>query len=99
MKRLRIVWALAGLAAASLAAYAFVLRPRLLRWGASDEELARPLTGDDLVPHATVQSTRAVTIYAPPEDIWPWRSQIGELPRGGGIKRRAEALATTRSPA
>ena len=31
-------------------AYAFVIRPRHLRWGATDEELSKPLLGDKLVP-------------------------------------------------
>jgi uncharacterized protein YndB with AHSA1/START domain len=51
--------------------------PRLLRLGATREEAGRPMPGDDEVPHAHIQGTRAVTIDAPPEKVWPWIAQIG----------------------
>jgi hypothetical protein len=35
------------------------------------------MPGDDLVEHPTFNATRAVTINAPPETIWPWIVQIG----------------------
>jgi hypothetical protein len=35
------------------------------------------LPGDDVVPHPTVQTTHAITIDAPPEDLWPWLVQMG----------------------
>jgi hypothetical protein len=54
-----------------------------MRWGASDAEVARRLPGDDLVPDPAYVTTRAVTINAPPDQIWPWLAQMGELPRGG----------------
>lgn len=57
--------------------YAIVLRPRHLRWGATDAEVTRSLPGDEIVPNA-IQSTRAITIAAPPEDIWPWLIQMGQ---------------------
>jgi hypothetical protein len=71
-----------GAAAAALAAYALIARPWSLRWGATDEEVARRLPGDDLAPDSTIGSTRAVTIAAPVEDVWPWLVQIG-YGRGG----------------
>jgi hypothetical protein len=71
-----------GPAAAALAAYALVARPWSLRWGATDEEVIRRLPGDDLAPGSTIGSTRAVTIAAPAEDVWPWLVQIG-YGRGG----------------
>jgi hypothetical protein len=58
------------------------LRRRMLRWGATDAELAKELPGDELVPGAPAASTRAVTIDAPVEDVWPWLAQIGQ-DRGG----------------
>lgn len=57
--------------------YGFAIRPGQLRWGATAEELARPLPGDGLVPHPSFLATRAITISARPEDIWPWIVQIG----------------------
>ncbi len=59
-----------------------LLRRRYNRWGASDDELARPLPGDDLVTQPKLTYTRAVTIAAPPGDVWPWLVQYGQG-RGG----------------
>lgn len=59
------------------AAFAFVFRPWYLRWGATDQEVTDPLPGDDLVPGPKIQSTRAITIDAPVDDVWPWLVQMG----------------------
>jgi hypothetical protein len=70
------VWvAVAG--AGLLAAYARLVRPWALRWGATAEEAARPLPGDGLVAKADYVATRAITIDAPPHQVWPWLVQIG----------------------
>jgi hypothetical protein len=58
-------------------AFLQVYRPWELRWGATGEELTRRMPGDEVVPRPTFNATRAVTIDAPPEDIWPWIVQIG----------------------
>ncbi|MCU1455858.1 MAG: hypothetical protein JWN46_4004 [Acidimicrobiales bacterium] len=73
------------LAAAVLAAGgvgAAVGRARLLTWGATLEEAAAVLPGDDLLPRAALVATRAITIAAPPEAVWPWLAQLGQG-RGG----------------
>lgn len=57
-------------------------RPWQLRWGATREEIARSMPGDEVVPRPTFNTTRAVTVRAKPEDIWPWIVQIG-FGRGG----------------
>ena len=57
--------------------YVFVVRPRTVRWGATDEEVTRPLPGDRVVRGRAYTATRAITIDAPPEDVWPWIVQIG----------------------
>src|SRR5215212_3279242 len=62
--------------------YAFVIRPWHLRWGATDEEIGKPLPGDELVPNPAIESTRAITVHAPVEEVWPWLAQIGQ-DRGG----------------
>jgi hypothetical protein len=46
-------------------------RPRMLRWGATTQEASEALPGDERTPHPRVQSTRAITIEAPPEQVWP----------------------------
>jgi hypothetical protein len=48
-----------------------------LRWGATDHEVQAPMPGDELVPKASMQATRAITIDAPPELVWPWIVQMG----------------------
>ncbi len=56
--------------------YIGVIRPWHVRWGATDDEVAHVMPGDDLVPKAVV-TTRAITIDAEPRDVWPWLVQIG----------------------
>ncbi|HET8879613.1 MAG TPA: SRPBCC family protein [Arthrobacter sp.] len=72
----------AAVAAAAAAGYVLGIRPRLLSWGATPQEAAGPLPGDELVPGPRLQSTRAVTIAAPPAVVWPWLLQLGSG-RGG----------------
>ena len=69
-------------AGAVLAGYVILVRPRILRWGASDEEAAELLPGDEVVERPRYQTTHAVTIQAPPSKVWPWVVQLGQG-RGG----------------
>jgi hypothetical protein len=67
-----------GALAGGVAAYAVVRYRRWhLRWGATDDELALPLPGDEMVHSPHFNFTRAITIHARPEEIWPWLVQIG----------------------
>ena len=52
-------------------------RPWHLRWGATAAELNAPMPGDDIVPGAPFNATRAITFGAPPEQVWPWIVQLG----------------------
>ena len=52
------------------------------RWGATVEELRRPLPGDEIVAHPRIEHTRAISIAAPPSAVWPWLVQMGQG-RGG----------------
>ena len=72
--------ALAG--AAGLAGYTFLMRPRHLKWGATDEECHEPLPGDEFLPNPERETTHAITINARLSDVWPWLVQIGQT-RGG----------------
>ncbi len=64
-------------------AYLAFGRRRVLNWGATDEEASQAMPGDEIVSNAALQSTRAITVSAPPRDIWPWLVQMGPRPRAG----------------
>jgi hypothetical protein len=54
-----------------------LLRRRHRTWGATPEEVAAAMPGDDLLPRAQYRATRAITVRAVPEDVWPWLVQVG----------------------
>jgi len=54
---------------------------RQLTWGATPQEVAGMLPGDELGP-ADLVATRAIDIDAPPSAVWPWLVQMGQG-RGG----------------
>jgi len=64
------------------AAYVLLARPRHLRWGATDQEADEPLAGEDLIANADLTATRAITIRASANQVWPWIAQLGQG-RGG----------------
>lgn len=76
---------LAVLAVCILAAIGFgrFVRPWYRRWGATDEEVARPMPMDERVANPGAVSTRGITIDAPPEKVWLWLVQMGDKPRAG----------------
>lgn len=47
------------------------------RWGATNDELASPMPGDELVTDPKTRTMHATTIQAPPADVWPWIVQMG----------------------
>ena len=57
--------------------YVRMVRPRMARWGAADDEVVGAMPGDGEVPEPDWMVTRAVSIAAPPEAVWPWIVQIG----------------------
>jgi len=61
----------------ALAFYLAVYRPAQLRLGATREEVARAMPGDEIQRRPVFNATRAVTIAATPEQVWPWLVQIG----------------------
>lgn len=77
----RVVLA-AGAAAGVTVGYLSVVRPRLLRAGATDSEVQGPDPGAGLIPDSTRSATMAVTINAPRSRVWPWLVQMG-TDRGG----------------
>jgi hypothetical protein len=57
--------------------YLALIRPLQLRWGATDAEIKKSMPGDDIVREPSFNATRAVTIHAPAENIYPWIVQMG----------------------
>jgi len=76
-KMIAIGLAVVATGAALGALYFKVVRPWAMRWGATDDEFVRRMPGDDVVRRADFNATRAVTIHARPEHVWPWLVQIG----------------------
>jgi hypothetical protein len=99
--RIGSVFALLAILAAI---YWLVIRPWQLHWGATAAELLSPLPEDDIVANPAFDATRAITIRARPEEIWPWLVQMGygragfygydliENPGGGRGLRSATAI-------
>lgn len=72
---------LMSLAAGTVAA-TVLLRRWSLRYGATPDELNSILPGDDQVSRPNLVSTRAITIRAGADRVWPWIAQLGQG-RGG----------------
>ena len=100
MLRIGALVALIGL----LGAVYGVIRPSLLHWGATAAEIGRTMPEDGIVPHPAFDATRAITIGARPEAVWPWLAQMGygragfygydliENPGGGAGLRSADRI-------
>ena len=58
------------------------MRFRYLTWGATDQEVGDPLAGDELISNTDMVATRAITIRASADRVWPWIAQLGQG-RGG----------------
>ena len=61
---------------AVLVVYRVLVQPWQHQWGATDEEIRRAMPGDDLLPVAA-STTRAISVAAPAEQVWPWLVQLG----------------------
>jgi hypothetical protein len=81
--RLRRALKTGGAVAAAGGAYTRFVRPWVLNWGATPDEAGRVMPGDEILPDATLQTTRVITVQAAPEHIWPWLVQMGPKPRAG----------------
>jgi hypothetical protein len=74
MRSRSVVAAIAG----AVAGYIHLARRRQLSWGATDQESNEPLAGDDLIAHADLTATRAITISVSAAQVWPWIAQLGQ---------------------
>ncbi|HEU5087941.1 MAG TPA: hypothetical protein VFT99_10865 [Roseiflexaceae bacterium] len=61
-----------------LALYAVAIHPWLMTWDATEGEQRLALPGDSLAASPDSSFTRAITINAPADRIWPWLVQIGQ---------------------
>src|SRR6266516_4288001 len=66
----------------ALAAYILLGRSRQLRWGATDQESDGSLPGDEFIADPGLTATRAITVRASADRVWPWIAQLGQG-RGG----------------
>jgi hypothetical protein len=55
-----------------------LFRPWYSRWGATEEERAMKLPGDEIVPHPRGGYTQAISVRAQADEVWPWVAQIGQ---------------------
>ena len=79
---LKLIGGVLGIFTGAIVAYWVAVSPWHVKWGATDEDAASALPGDEQVQRPTFNSTRAITIRARPEHIWPWLVQMGQG-RGG----------------
>ena len=92
-KFLRVALVLVVLAVVGVAVTVALL-PWMDRWGATDNEVSATCMGDELVPSPRYVYSRAVSVNAAPDEIYPWLIQMG-AERGGmllGIKEQAEGV-------
>jgi hypothetical protein len=78
----RRVWGAAMLGVSGAATTVLLTRRLAKRSSATTSEVNETLPGDDLVPDPQIQTTRAITIHAPVDAVWPWVAQMG-YHRGG----------------
>ncbi len=69
------------------------LRSWRRHWGATEDEVARTLSGDDLVAEPRYQTTRVIAVQATPGAIWAWLLQLGQGRGGFYTFDRLENLA------
>ena len=62
-------------------AYLAFLRPMQMQWGSTAVERTRPMPGDQVIGGATFVATRAITIDASREEVWPLIEQLGRRER------------------
>jgi hypothetical protein len=65
-----------------VAAYLTLVWPRLIRWGATDQEVRRSFPAAQHAPSPMYRSTRTIEIRATPSVVWAWLVQLGQG-RGG----------------
>jgi hypothetical protein len=49
----------------------------LERWGATDDEVAASMPGDDLIGEPGMSATRSISLAKPPDEVFSWLAQMG----------------------
>lgn len=88
-------WAGAAVAAEAWAALYWLGRT----WGSTREERDRTYPGDEVVDDPRLVTNHAVTIQAPPEEVWPWLVQVGWHRAGWYTYRWVDCLLSPANPA
>ena len=57
--------------------YAVWVRPRMLTWGATQEEVAGAYPGDEIISEPGSGATMAATLPSLPDRVWRWLAQMG----------------------
>jgi hypothetical protein len=57
--------------------YAVWVRPRMLTWGATREEVAGTYPGDEIISEPDGGATMATSLPSPPGRVWRWLVQMG----------------------
>ena len=96
--RILLLGTSAGIAATAAAAYGLIVRPWHLRWGATREELTAPMPFDELIRKANYFATRAITIDATPDEVWPFVIDASALPPGTAIRHLEEKRCVVFAP-
>lgn len=71
-----------GITLGVVGSYSRWFTPWQRNWGATAEERKRSMPGDDFIEAPRYLTTRAITVQAGPEHIYPWLVQMGKG-RGG----------------
>jgi hypothetical protein len=82
MSKARVAVGLGVVAVGAAVAYRVLAREWCLTWGSTADEASRVMPGDDLLAEPDIVATRAVSVDARAEAIWPWLVQMGSG-RGG----------------
>lgn len=80
-------------AAAVMTVAEFKFRSWRRHWGATEDEVASTLPGDDLIAQPRYQTTRAIAVQATPAAVWAWLVQLGQGRGGFYTFDRLENLA------
>lgn len=96
-KRVRRFWIGLGLALFITILGFGIANALIPTWGSTPEEQAYVLPGDEIFTHPVLKWNHAITITAPPEEVWKWIAQVGDTRAGYYSYRYIEKAVTAMS--